>query len=203
MNKPVHMDIAGILSEGDPRSLGRNNEVVAHVLAQPRQIGALFDCVFHDDETIRMRASDALEKVSRDRPDLLQRYSRRLLTSMPKIDQPSVQWHLAQILPRLRLSPIERRRATAVLKRNLDHYDDWIVVTSTLEALAEFARRSRRTPSGLLNLLEIYAEDHRKSVAHRAGKLVAEFSGKRRQRRRRRRAVNKPPSSRQIESTRE
>jgi hypothetical protein len=131
--------------------------------------------MFHDDEIVRMRASDALEKVSRERPDLLDRFAKRLLTDVPKVDQPSVQWHLAQMLPRLRLSPIDRRRAVAVLKRNLDHHDDWIVVNLTLEALADFARQNPRLRTELLELLDVYEDDQHKSVASRAKKLIAEF----------------------------
>lgn len=123
--------IAKALSGGDPRSLGRAEEVVQLVLDRPRRVGALFECLFSRDEIVRLRASDALEKVCRARPDLLTPYTERLLVEVPKIDQPSVQWHLAQVLSALPLDGRDRRRAVAALKRNLSQYDDWIVVNPT------------------------------------------------------------------------
>ena len=60
-------------------------------------------CVFSADEIVRMRASDALEKVCRSRPALLQPFVPRLLGEMSRIEQASVQWHLAQILTEVRL----------------------------------------------------------------------------------------------------
>lgn len=125
------MVIAKALSGGDPRSLGRAEEVVQLVLDRPRRVGALFECLFSRDEIVRLRASDALEKVCRARPDLLTPYTERLLVEVPKIDQPSVQWHLAQVLSALPLDGRDRRRAVAALKRNLSQYDDWIVVNPT------------------------------------------------------------------------
>jgi hypothetical protein len=107
-----------ILTGGDRRSLGRVDEVIEAVLARPSSFAALFDCLFSADEIVRMRAGDAIEKVARRRPDLLEPYHERLLVDVAAIEQASVQWHLAQILPRLELGPSERRRAIVVLKRN-------------------------------------------------------------------------------------
>jgi hypothetical protein len=158
------MRIADYLSGGDPRSLGRTAEVPRLVLRHPGRVEELFECLFSGDETLPMRASDALEKVCRQRPELIVPLTRRLLTEVPKIDQPSVQWHLAQILARIPLSGADRRRAITILKRNLKRYDDWIVVNLTLEALAGFVR-----------LLAEFSGASRKSIARRAEKLLAEF----------------------------
>lgn len=165
--------IAKVLSGGDPRSLGRTEDVVRLVLRSPRRIGELFECQFVDDEVVRMRASDALEKVCQARPDLLEPFTRRLLDEVATIDQPSVQWHLAQILAALPLAGSDRRRAIAVLKRNLARSDDWIVINLTLEALASFAQTSPKLRKTLVNLLREYVHDPRKSVAKRANKLLA------------------------------
>ena len=165
-----------MLSGGDKRSLGRADEVVAHVLAKPKRVAALYDCLFSDDEIVRMRASDALEKVCRERPALVMPFADRLLRDVAKIDQPSVQWHLAQILGTLPLDAALRRRAIAHLKRNLRRYDDWIVINLTLEALAEIAKHSASLRKTLPPILRRYQRDRRKSVAKRASKLLAGLS---------------------------
>lgn len=168
--------IAKTLSGGDPRSLGRAEKVVELVLESPGRLAELFECLWSEDETLRMRASDALEKVCRRRPELLVPFTRRLLPEVPKIPQPSVQWHLAQILAGLPLHGDDRRRAIAVLRRDLARYDDWIVTNLTLEALASFARPSPRMHKSFARLLMDYVNSPYKSVAKRAGRILAEFA---------------------------
>ena len=58
-------------------SLGRAEEVVAVVLAEPE----VLECFLVDDEIMDMRASDALEKVAATAPILLP-YRERLPTRM-------------------------------------------------------------------------------------------------------------------------
>lgn len=106
------------LSGGAPHMLGRSREVAAQVLAQPDLIDELFDGIADDDETIRNRSSDALERVAAARPDLLRPYKRELLTRVTRIDHWIVRTHTCQILARLdNYTPAERRR-TIVLMRS-------------------------------------------------------------------------------------
>ena len=59
MSKALLEQLAG----GDRRSIGRSNEVVATVLADPELLSVLFSGLDHDDPLIRMRAADAREKI--------------------------------------------------------------------------------------------------------------------------------------------
>ncbi len=163
------------LRGGSKREL-RNAAVVDAVLADPARVHELFACVLDDDEYVRMRASDALEKVCRAAPAIVEPLTIRILAEMPTVDQPSVQWHFAQIATELALTRRQRDRAVAVLKRNLDRYRDWIVVNLTLQALAFFAETDPALRADLLVKLDAYLLDHRKSVAARARKLHASLS---------------------------
>lgn len=136
--------IAERLRGGDPRSLGRVDEVIELVLGDPARFDELFGCLLHDDPVVRMRAGDGLEKITRQRPELLEPYAERLLTDVAAIEQPSVQWHLAQMLREVTLNPSQRRRAVEVLKHNVELSGDWIVINLTLEALDGEARGARR-----------------------------------------------------------
>lgn len=100
--------IEQMLSGGDPRSLHGVDRVIAAVLADPSALEALFGRLFCDDAVVRMRA---LEKIARIRPELLAPFTRRLLSDVVAIDQPSVQWHLAQILTEIELTPEQRARS--------------------------------------------------------------------------------------------
>jgi hypothetical protein len=166
-------DIAQTLSGGDPRSLHGVDQVIAAALEDPSALEALFVCVFCDDAVVRMRAGDALEKIARIRPELLASYTRRLLSDVADVDQPSIQWHLAQILTEIELTPQQRTCAIAILKRNLERCEDWIVLNLTLDALAHFARDDPELHRDLVPILRSHQADTRKSVAKRATKLLA------------------------------
>lgn len=62
------------LSGGDRRSIGRSNEVVAHVLAHLAHFRYVFEGLATDDPVVRMRSADAIEKITAQRPDLLRPY---------------------------------------------------------------------------------------------------------------------------------
>ena len=161
-----------ILSGGKPNSLGRTGEVVRIVARDRRRLRPLFDTLRSEDELVRMRAGDALEKVCRQRPEWFRAYVPRLLGEVSRIDQPSVQWHLAQMLGAISLSPDQHRRAKSVLKRNLERSDDWIVLNVTMQQLFDWSRADPPLRRWLLPRLEQLAEDPRRSVASRARRLL-------------------------------
>lgn len=115
----LHPEVAK-LTGGDRRSIGRSNEVVADVLADPSLFDLIFDAIASDDPLIAMRAADAVEKVTAAQPELLRPHKQRLLTELASIPQQEVRWHVAQMLPRLSLSDMERRQAVGILESYLD-----------------------------------------------------------------------------------
>jgi hypothetical protein len=131
-------DLIEKLSGGDRRSIGRSEEVVADILAQPDRFGELFECILTPDPLVRMRAADAAEKLTAKRPDLLQPHKDSLLHQVAQIPQQEVRWHVAQMLPRLQLSMQERQEAVSVLERYLEDHSK-IVVTFSMQALADLA----------------------------------------------------------------
>ena len=107
--------VEALLTGGDPRSLRNADIVVDAASRQPERLEELVQCVFSAGEIVRMRASDALEKVCRAHPRLLQRFVPRLLGEMSRIEQASVQWHLAQILAEVPLDEGNRPRPSPFL----------------------------------------------------------------------------------------
>ena len=86
-----------------------------------------------------------------------------------------MQWHLAQILTEVELTPRQRVRAVTVLRGNLERYEDWIVVNLTLEALAHFAHGDAHLRDELLPILKRHQQDPRRSIAKRATKLLEQL----------------------------
>lgn len=168
-------EVEALLTGGDPRSLRNATIVIDAASRQPGRLAELVQCVFSPDEIVRMRASDALEKVCRAHPGLLRPFVPRLLGQMSRIEQASVQWHLAQILTEVELDDAERAAAITILEHNLDTSGDWIVTNLTLQALATFARTSPAVRTRLIERLHHYQDSPYRSVASRARKLMAEF----------------------------
>jgi len=167
-----------LLTGGDPRTLYNVDVVVEAVLDHPEDVDGLIRCILEsDDEVVRMRAGDALEKVCRRRPALLQPHVSRVLGDLAQVDQPSVQWHVAQMLGELELTNHDEKRAVSLLCANLDESGDWIVLNCSLDTLAILARRDPELVEALCGYLDRFRGSRYKSLANRSGKLRAEFCG--------------------------
>jgi HEAT repeat protein len=164
------IDFEQTLSGGHPNSLGNTEHVVREVQRSEDLLEPLFRTLRSDDPVVRMRAGDALEKVCREHPEW---FSARFgdVRSMGAIDQPSVQWHTAQILTHLDLNPAQRQWGLRWLWRTLERTDDWIVISETLTALAGFASTSPALKPRLAAALRKHSTDRRPAVARRAAKL--------------------------------
>lgn len=175
--KETRMSIGEVLTEGDPRTLGNADTVVNLVLDRPERLDELIGCILHgDDDVVRIRAADALEKVCRPQPSLLQPHAPLLLGAMAPIDQPSVQWHVAQMLGHLDLNAGQRTSAARSLRRYLDQSSDWIVLNWSLETLAALARTDTDLVEPLQRYPHRFEHSTYTSLPHRAGKLLTEFA---------------------------
>lgn len=159
------------LTGGDRRSIGRANEVAAAVLADPAKLDELFAGLTHGDPLIRMRAADALEKVSSRRPDLIQTYKSALLGAIADTPQAEVRWHVAQMIPRLALSAVEREVAFALLVGYLGDKSS-IVRTFALQAIAELASEDRKLQPMAMIFLEQAIVSGTPAMRSRARKLL-------------------------------
>lgn len=167
------LDPRAALAGGDPRSLGRTQEVVDAALADRDLLDPLFEAVLDEDELVRMRAADGLEKVCRERPEWLAPYVDRLLGEVAAVEQDSVRWHVAQMLGEVELSAAQRTRAIRLLERFSDEERAGFVVGHALTSLAALAADDPSLRRRLIPRLRRLAGDERRSVATRARKLLA------------------------------
>ena len=166
------------LDGGDRRSIGRSEEVVADVLADP----TLFDVVFHgilvdDNPLIRMRAADAVEKITVQHPEYLQSYKSLLLGDVAAIEQQEVRWHVAQMLPRLDLTDAERAQAVNILIGYLDDKSS-IVKTFAMQALADLVGTDTALLPQVLAMIEVQIAGGSPAVQSRERKLLAHLQTK-------------------------
>jgi hypothetical protein len=162
------------LSGGDRRSTGRSDEVVAIVLADPVLFGRLIEGMSNPDPLIRMRAADAAEKVTIQQPELLQPYKDLLLNQVATIEQQEVRWHVAQMLPRLELSPAERRQVLEILLGYLDD-ESKIVKTFAMQGLADLAWKDPQLRPVVLPVLVDLTASGSPAMRSRGRKLLKQL----------------------------
>lgn len=165
------------LKGGHPNSLGNTIEVVEEVLANQSLFKELFQCYFSPDEVVRLRVSNAMKRLCKAQKELLIPYVDRLLEEISNIPQASTQWTLAQLFLELEtnLNPEQLKKAKEILTHNLAHHDDWIVLNTTMETLAQWSAKDQKLKQWLLPQLERLSADQRKSVAGRAKKLIVKW----------------------------
>ena len=162
------------LSGADRRSIGRSEAVVADVLAQPELFDVAFEGMLHPNPVIRMRAADAVEKITAQRPDLLRPYKKKLITQIAKVDQPEVRWHAAQMFSRLSLTRKERRTVVGILNTYLND-PSRIVRTFAMQALADIAEQDSELRPAIVKQIETLAHTGSPAMQSRGRKLLTKL----------------------------
>ena len=172
--RPSIKPLRELLAGGDRRSIGKSNRVVALVLHHPRSFGELVRCLSSDDPVVRMRAADAVEKVSSLRPQLLAPFKSELLGLVGQATQAELRWHLARILPRLPLSAAQRRRAILQLRWYLLDRSS-IVKTMAIQGWFELAQGHSRLKREMGAALEDFCKTGTPAMKARSRKLLSQL----------------------------
>jgi len=162
------------LSGGDRRSIGRSREVVAEVLSRPALFGRLFEALQADDPVVRLRAADAVEKITAQHPEYLQPYRREILHRLTRTGQMEVRWHVAQLIPRLSLTRSERALAVVILIGYLSDRSS-IVKTFAMQALADLARKDADLRAQVLPIIEALTETGTAAMRARGRMLMKQL----------------------------
>jgi HEAT repeat protein len=163
--------IAAMLEGSDRRSIGRADEAARLVLGEPRRFHELIECLWDENPVVRMRAADAAEKVSAKKPRLLDRYKTELLGLLAEAGQIELRWHLAAMIPRLRLGAPERQRAAAALQRYLEDHSS-MVKTFAMQGLADLSQNDADLRSKVKQLFEEAVQSGTPAMKARARKLL-------------------------------
>jgi HEAT repeat protein len=166
--------IIELLSGGDRRSIGASEEVVALIVEDQSRFPQLVEALSSEDDLVRMRAADALEKVSRQVPELLPSY-RELLKKLAVSPEMEVRWHIAQMMPRLKLAEENRAEAVGLLFAYLDD-ESAIVRVSALSSLAEFSKDDADLRARFVPVVEDLVESGSPAVRARCRKLLKTLS---------------------------
>lgn len=153
-------DFVNLLSGGDLRSIGKSNSVVSLIVNQ-QDFDELFKLIFLDDQLLVMRAIDAIEKITLKHPNYLIKHKHEILNLSTVAHDKELKWHLAQIIPRLSLTPHELTKAWKLLTIwALDKNNSRIVRVHSIQGLFEMLKENNElTQDFALTLTELEKED--------------------------------------------
>ena len=163
------------LRKGDLRQKGKSEEVVTDVLKKPQLFRHVVAGILDTEPGVRMRASDAVEKITRLRPGLLHPYKKDFLDVFAMIDQKEVRWHLAQILPRLELTKKERQQVFNLFVSFLDD-DSRIVKTFAMQGLADIAEVDHSYLPHVVKIVERLMTSGIPAIQSRGKKLLPQLT---------------------------
>jgi HEAT repeat protein len=167
--------ILKILRGGDLRSIGEAEEAARRVSGDRRLFGDLFAGLFDPDRLVRMRAADAIEKATRIHPDWLDPWKTCLLEDIANRDEKEMRWHVAQMLPRLKLTSSEKRQAILILTDYLRDKSS-LVRTFSMQALADLAAHDALLRAEVLPIIERLTRTGTPAMRARGRKLLIELN---------------------------
>jgi len=161
---------------GHSNSLGRAGEVLQATREDYSRLDELFTCISANDAWVRMRAIDTFEKLVKDKPELVQPYLSSIFSQLTTSEQPSIQWHVAQIFGEVVLSDAERNEAVKWLKQHLKSTDvDWIVSVNVMKTLLSFCKQKYISAGELEPLFKTQTTHSSKSVRKKATIFLEEL----------------------------
>lgn len=148
------------------------NALLQQLMADPSLFHVVFDGMTAPDPLVRMRCSDAIEKITARWQDLLAPYKKRVIELAARSEQHEVRWHLAQILSRLDLSGPERRRVVEIMSEYLTDTSK-IVKTFAMQTLADMAAKDSELRGPIVERLERLTRTASPAMKSRGRKLLA------------------------------
>lgn len=163
------------LKGGDRRSIGRSEEVVKDVLNEPNLFAEIFNGMLHNDPIVRMRAADAIEKISSKHPEYIQPYKHKLINQVAKIEQQEVRWHVALMFSRLKITKKEKSNIVNILMGYLKDKSK-IVKTFSMQALSDIAEKDNELKPQIINLIKDLVKTGSPAMQSRGKKLLKQLN---------------------------
>ena len=170
-------DILDKLRGGDLRSIGRANEVTHEVEKNSTLFAAVFSGLYDSDPVVRMRSADVIEKVTKNKPELLSGYTSQVMSILASAEQQEICWHMAQISPRLNCTESEETELIKSLKNLLLHKSK-IVRVSAMDSLSTLAERNSSILTEVIEIIKLQKETGSPAVQARGRKLLQRLERK-------------------------
>ena len=163
------------LKGGDRRSIGRADEVVTDIQKNQSLFKEVFKGLYSDDNVVRMRSADVVEKISRQNPGLLAGFEKTIIKELSQIEQQEICWHIALLLPRLSYTKTQEKEIFEILKGYLSHKSK-IVNVNAMEALAILATKNNTILQDVKQIIKSEVASGSPAIQARGKKLLKRLS---------------------------
>lgn len=134
-------NLRSYLQGGDLRSIAKVNEIVLFV-ENRADFDELFQYLYSDDRLIVMRAADAIEKITMQKPEYLITHRNAITALLKQAANKELKWHLALLTTRVNWSTDEVRIVwNRLLKWAADKKESKIVRVNAVQALFEISQK--------------------------------------------------------------
>ncbi|MFN0276660.1 MAG: hypothetical protein ACKVPJ_13015 [Chitinophagales bacterium] len=160
-----------ILSGGDLRSIGKSNSMVLKIHTE-KDFDELFQCLYHPDRLVVMRAADIIEKLTLNKPHFLKKHKAAILQLCQEAKNKELLWHLALLIPRLHPDKEDFSIAWNILARWAnDKTQSRIVRVNSIQGLFEMQKQEEVSEKKLYSILSDIEKENIPSINARIRKL--------------------------------
>lgn len=152
--------LESLLKVGDLRTIG-NVDAVVNLVNNQRDFDLLFAELQNSDDRVVMKAADAVEKITRNQPDYLQKHKPAVLNLLRTARLIQLKWHLAAVIPRLKLTEDELGVVWKVLSDfAVDQNESRIVRTLSIQSLFDLLPGNEElTRDLIITINQIYPQN--------------------------------------------
>src|SRR5690606_16562236 len=140
--------------------IGKSNSLISEIQHQ-KDFDRLFDCLYHPERLIVMRAADVIEKLTLEHPDFLAKHKDKIIELCNISKYKELKWHLALIIFRLVLDKAEFDSAWETLTNwARDKMNSRIVRVNSIQSLFELVKQRVELKNDfLLTLMDLEKEN--------------------------------------------
>ncbi len=159
------------LSGGDLRSISKVDQLLSLIKTQ-YDFDELFQYLFSKDRLLVMRAADAIEKVTVNKPELLAKHKSEIIQFLKTEKNKEFKWHLALLMTRLDLSQTEFVEVwNKLFEWAVDKKESKIVRVNSFQSLFELAKINKEFENELNLLVSKIRSENIPSLNARLKKL--------------------------------
>jgi HEAT repeat protein len=162
--------LRGFLVGGDRRSIARSGRALEAVRAEPERIAELVELTEDGDWLVTQRAMDLLEKLAHERLEWIEPYRKVFLGPLADSDKWEIRLQIVRALPLFQWKGAQRRRAVAILLRDVDHPQTFVRAWA-LDGLARFALTDPRLLPDVMRHLRRFERSGSKALMARARRI--------------------------------
>jgi hypothetical protein len=162
------------LATGTTRDLGPTNEVVREALQKPALVAQLIDALNDKRIVVAHRAANALKKIQRSNPVLLEPFTKQILRHAFEIEHMHTRWNLTIILGELPLRGRDKALAIDLMFEALSSRSA-LQRAFALTALANYSQNDPTLRKRVQPILQHALTDSSAAIRPRAHKLMKQL----------------------------